>query len=64
MTCFKDKEFLDFFYSRVRPVRETEERHDGYRWISPCGVESNFIKVDLVPVGEILGPCFSGGYFE
>ena len=52
VTCFKDKEFLDFFYSRIRPVREKEERHDGYRWISPCGVESNFIKVDLVPVGK------------
>ncbi|CAG5097926.1 Oidioi.mRNA.OKI2018_I69.XSR.g15293.t1.cds [Oikopleura dioica] len=50
ITCFKDPVFLNFFYKRIRPVREKEARHEGFNWISPCGHESNFIQVDLLPV--------------
>lgn len=44
VTCFKDAEFLDFFYTRLRAVREGEEKYEEYRWMSKCGVESNYVK--------------------
>ena len=50
ITCFKDPVFLKFFYSRIRPVREREARYDEFRWVSPCGPETNFIKIDLLPI--------------
>ena len=51
VTCFKDRDFLDFFYSRLRAIRPDEGRYDEYRWVSPCGPETNLIRVDLVPIG-------------
>ena len=50
ITCFKDPVFLKFFYSRIRPVRERESRYPPYRWVSPCGPETNYIEVDLLPI--------------
>ena len=50
VTCFKDAAFLAFFYTRLRAVREKEEMYEAYRWISKCGVETNYVRVDLVPI--------------
>ena len=35
---------------KKRRPREREERYPDFRWVSPCGPETNFIKVDLVPI--------------
>ena len=50
ITCFKDPVFLNFFYSRIRPVEGKTDRYERFRWVSPCGPETNFIEVDSVPI--------------
>ena len=50
ITAFKDPVFLNFFYSRIRPVQGKTDRYEKFRWVSPCGPETNFIEVDSVPI--------------
>lgn len=50
-SCYKDPAFLDFFYSRIR-LNDTAEveaqtyRSEGYEFVSPCGMEINYVKPD------------------
>uniref|UniRef100_A0A0A9XYJ1 Uncharacterized protein n=3 Tax=Lygus hesperus TaxID=30085 RepID=A0A0A9XYJ1_LYGHE len=47
-SCFKDKEFLIFFFKRIRP-NETE-RYPEFPYISLCGRERNYIRCDDTPL--------------
>eukprot|EP00049_Salpingoeca_infusionum_P012329 m.224930 g.224930 ORF g.224930 m.224930 type:complete len:316 (-) comp15155_c0_seq4:2620-3567(-) len=50
-SCFKDREFLDFFFNRLR--KNDAERHEElFPWISRCGRELNFLRCDDTPIGE------------
>ncbi|TPX63422.1 hypothetical protein SpCBS45565_g06624 [Spizellomyces sp. 'palustris'] len=50
-TCFKDKRFLDFFFSRLR-LNDLQQAHarDGYRYVSPCGREMNYVQAEDAPI--------------
>ena len=69
-SCYKDPAFLDFLYTRIRRLNDSLEdkeavakREEGYEFISPCGLEVNYVKADdsvvvfqkLLPEGEALG---------
>jgi hypothetical protein len=47
-SCFKNIKFLDFFYSRIQPNHLPD--HKEFQYISPCGVEMNFIKSEDAPM--------------
>ncbi|CAB0015348.1 unnamed protein product [Nesidiocoris tenuis] len=47
-SCFKDKEFLVFFFKRIRP-NETD-RYVEFPYISLCGRERNYIRCDDTPL--------------
>lgn len=62
-TCLRAPQFLDFFFSRIRPVagapptpmppkwkEPLELFGDEYRWMSPCGKELNLVKAEDTPV--------------
>eukprot|EP00128_Syssomonas_multiformis_P000330 Colp12_sorted_trinity150504_noHs@11392 len=48
-SCFKEVKFLDFFYRRLRP-NTTKLYEEDFPYISPCGRELNFIRVDDTPI--------------
>ncbi|XP_071526729.1 UPF0598 protein CG30010 [Panulirus ornatus] len=47
-SCFKEKKFLQFFFSRLR-FNETG-RYPEFPFLSPCGRERNFIRCDDLPL--------------
>ncbi|KAM0755442.1 hypothetical protein T439DRAFT_320134 [Meredithblackwellia eburnea MCA 4105] len=63
-SAYKDTQFLDFFYKRLRPNTPTSEsnstgvsneeaerfRGEGYTYVSPCGKEINYIKPEDTPL--------------
>ncbi|KAF7493141.1 UPF0598 protein C8orf82 -like protein [Sarcoptes scabiei] len=48
-SCFKEKQFLNFFFKNIRP-NKTGRYQNEFPWISLCGVERNFIRCDDVPI--------------
>ncbi|XP_003744318.1 UPF0598 protein CG30010 [Galendromus occidentalis] len=48
-SCFKEHKFLEFFFRRVR-VNDVGFYGDEFPYVSPCGVEMNYIKCDDVPI--------------
>ncbi|KAK9510596.1 hypothetical protein O3M35_005342 [Rhynocoris fuscipes] len=48
-SCFKDKQFLVFFFKRIRP-NETKRYVKEFPFISLCGRERNYIRCDDVPL--------------
>jgi hypothetical protein len=46
-TCFKDPKFLNFFFKRIR---YNSKVNNDYSYLSPCGVEVNFIKSEDSPI--------------
>ncbi|KAJ7383139.1 hypothetical protein OS493_030289 [Desmophyllum pertusum] len=48
ITCFKDKQFLKFFFKRLKQ-NQTKYQED-FPFISPCGREMNYIRCDDLPV--------------
>ncbi|XP_053571410.1 UPF0598 protein C8orf82 homolog [Bombina bombina] len=48
ITCFKDKQFLVFFFKQVR--KNQTGRYEDFPYISPCGRERNFIRCDDRPI--------------
>eukprot|EP00042_Codosiga_hollandica_P021701 m.77002 g.77002 ORF g.77002 m.77002 type:complete len:165 (+) comp50475_c1_seq1:4409-4903(+) len=48
-SCFKDKVFLDFFFERIKP-NQTGQYQDTFPFISLCGRERNFLRVDDTPI--------------
>ncbi|XP_068599404.1 UPF0598 protein C8orf82 homolog [Brachionichthys hirsutus] len=49
VTCFKDKPFLVFFFSRLRSNRSGRYEED-FPFLSLCGRERNFLRCDDRPV--------------
>jgi len=48
-SCFKDKEFLLFFFQRLK-LNDTGNYEDEFPYLSPCGRERNYVRCDDVPV--------------
>ncbi|OQR71239.1 UPF0598 protein C8orf82-like [Tropilaelaps mercedesae] len=48
-SCFKEHKFLHFFFTRVR-LNNTGFYQDVFPYVSPCGVEMNYIRCDDVPI--------------
>lgn len=48
-SCFKDKKFLHFFFTRIR-VNQTNRYKDDFPFISMCGRETNYVRCDDTPV--------------
>ncbi|KAH8321599.1 hypothetical protein KR074_010075, partial [Drosophila pseudoananassae] len=48
-SCFKEKDFLRFFFSRLR-LNHTDRYKKDFPYISLCGRERNFIRCDDTPV--------------
>ena len=48
-SCFKEKQFLKFFFSRLK-VNDTGRYYPDFPFLSPCGRERNFIRCDDLPV--------------
>jgi Domain of unknown function (DUF4505) len=73
---FIDRKFLNFFFSRIRPANEKEMdfliEHDlqyDYPFVSPCGVEVNFIRPAATPIvfhtfHQHVGTLLYGGNLE
>nr|XP_046248090.1 UPF0598 protein C8orf82 homolog isoform X2 [Scatophagus argus] len=49
VTCFKDKQFLAFFFSRLRS-NQTGRYEEDFPYLSLCGRERNFLRCDDRPV--------------
>ncbi|XP_062382698.1 UPF0598 protein C8orf82 homolog [Sardina pilchardus] len=49
VTCFKDQQFLVFFFSRLR-VNGVGRYDDKFPYVSLCGRERNFLRCDDQPV--------------
>ncbi|XP_058493616.1 UPF0598 protein C8orf82 homolog [Solea solea] len=49
VTCFKDKQFLVFFFSRLRS-NQSGRYEDDFPFLSLCGRERNFLRCDDRPV--------------
>ncbi|KAM8966345.1 UPF0598 protein C8orf82 homolog [Pelodytes ibericus] len=49
ITCFKDKQFLVFFFKQVKRNMSGRYQED-FPYISPCGRERNFIRCDDRPI--------------
>ena len=43
ISCFQDKEFLAFFFQRVR-LNNTGRYEKDFPYVSPCGREKNYIR--------------------
>ncbi|EDQ87917.1 uncharacterized protein MONBRDRAFT_33175 [Monosiga brevicollis MX1] len=48
-SCFKDREFLDFFFKRLQ-VNETGHHEHEFPFLSPCGREYNYVRCDDTPL--------------
>lgn len=46
---FTEKKFLAFFFRRVR-FNLTSRYRDDFPYVSPCGVEMNYIRCDDIPI--------------
>lgn len=56
-TSLKDEKFLDFFFTKLRRIRDKEKSildevgaADDYPFVSPCGVELNFVRPADTPI--------------
>ncbi|KAH8261394.1 hypothetical protein KR044_008301, partial [Drosophila immigrans] len=47
-SCFKEKKFLQFFFSRLR--KNETQRYEMFPFMSPCGRERNFVRCDDTPI--------------
>ncbi|XP_029110923.1 UPF0598 protein C8orf82 homolog [Scleropages formosus] len=49
ITCFKDQQFLAFFFSRLRP-NDSGRYEEHFPFVSPCGRERNFLRCEDRPL--------------
>ncbi|KAJ7338223.1 hypothetical protein JRQ81_010928 [Phrynocephalus forsythii] len=49
ITCFKDKQFLAFFFKQLA-VNRSGRYEDSFPYLSPCGREHNYVRCDDRPV--------------
>lgn len=48
-SCFKEKQFLRFFFNRLK-VNDLKRYQKDFPYLSPCGRERNFIRCDDTPI--------------
>ncbi|CAG0887044.1 unnamed protein product [Darwinula stevensoni] len=48
-SCLKEKKFLRFFFRQIHH-NKTGRYMDSFPWLSPCGLERNFIRCDDTPI--------------
>jgi hypothetical protein len=64
-SCFKDKAFLNFFFTRIKENDINQSYRDkGYKWLSPCGRELNFMEAQDSPIvfhNLVSGKLYWGG---
>ncbi|XP_013387075.1 UPF0598 protein CG30010 [Lingula anatina] len=48
-SCFKEKDFLQFFFKRVK-FNNTGRYEEDFPYVSPCGRERNYIRCDDLPI--------------
>ncbi|XP_064598732.1 UPF0598 protein CG30010-like [Liolophura sinensis] len=48
-SCFKEKKFLEFFFSRLK-INDSGKYEDEFPYLSPCGRERNFVRCDDRPI--------------
>ena len=48
-SCFKEKQFLKFFFTRLK-VNDTGRFSKEFPYYSPCGRERNYIRCDDLPI--------------
>uniref|UniRef100_T1ISW4 Uncharacterized protein n=1 Tax=Strigamia maritima TaxID=126957 RepID=T1ISW4_STRMM len=48
-SCFKETDFLVFFFTRLR-INKTGRYEKDFPYVSPCGVEMNYVRCDDRPV--------------
>ncbi|KAF7237171.1 UPF0598 protein C8orf82 [Varanus komodoensis] len=49
ITCFKDKQFLVFFFKQLR-LNRSGRYEDAFPYLSPCGREHNYVRCDDRPI--------------
>jgi len=49
VTCFKDKDFLIFFFKRLK-INKSNRYADDFPYISRCGPELNYIRCESKPI--------------
>nr|XP_023958475.1 UPF0598 protein C8orf82 homolog [Chrysemys picta bellii] len=49
ITCFKDKQFLAFFFKQLQ-LNRSGRYQDAFPYLSPCGREHNFVRCDDRPI--------------
>ncbi|XP_063155818.1 UPF0598 protein C8orf82 homolog isoform X1 [Candoia aspera] len=49
ITCFKDKQFLVFFFQQLK-LNRSGRYEDSFPYLSPCGREHNYVRCDDRPV--------------
>ena len=48
-TCLKDNKFLDFFWKRLQPNSGQLVPTSSFPYVSPCGIELNFVQCADTP---------------
>lgn len=48
-SCFKDKQFLRFFFKRLR-FNATQRYQNEFPYLSLCGTERNYVRCDDLPI--------------
>ncbi|XP_053681194.1 UPF0598 protein CG30010 [Anopheles nili] len=48
-SCFKEKQFLQFFFKRLK-LNDTDRYREEFPFLSICGRERNFIRCDDLPI--------------
>jgi hypothetical protein len=48
-SCFKEIDFLEFFFNRLR-LNRTNRYRSTFPFISPCGPERNYVRCDDLPI--------------
>lgn len=48
-SCFKEKQFLRFFFNRLK-INDLKRYQEDFPYLSPCGRERNFIRCDDTPI--------------
>uniref|UniRef100_A0A3B3ZPQ6 Uncharacterized protein n=1 Tax=Periophthalmus magnuspinnatus TaxID=409849 RepID=A0A3B3ZPQ6_9GOBI len=61
VTCFKDKQFLVFFFTRLR-LNQSGRYEEDFPFVSPCGRERNFVRCDDRPI--VFTHLIQGGHSE
>uniref|UniRef100_A0A182MXW5 Uncharacterized protein n=1 Tax=Anopheles dirus TaxID=7168 RepID=A0A182MXW5_9DIPT len=60
-SCFKEKQFLEFFFKRVK-LNDTDRYQGEFPFLSVCGRERNYIRCDDLPI--VFTHIFQDGLYR